>query len=318
MSSFKNTVALVGAFATSALAHGLVANYTMDGVDVPGWNLNYYYQKVNGQTPPVIPAWSSENLDNGFIDGTGYKTSDINCHKKAAPGGSYGKVAAGGEVVFKWTAWPESHVGPVLTYAAKCEGECTEADPATLKWVKIDNAGYDESGKGWAAAELIKNNNEWPVTIPSNLAAGKYVLRHEIIAMHGAGSENGAQNYPFCVNVEITGSGTENPEGVLGTELYTPTDAGILFNPYTTITNYVPPGPALFGPGSGFGKQEAGAGSGSGSAPAPAPSTPTTPGNTTSPAVPSAAPTAAADEDEGCASKAARRHARDLYKHRRH
>lgn len=36
----------------------------------------------------------------------------------------------------------------------------------------------------------------WPVKIPSSLAPGNYVIRHEIIALHAAGSSNGAQNYP--------------------------------------------------------------------------------------------------------------------------
>ncbi|RBA13276.1 hypothetical protein FPRO05_13703 [Fusarium proliferatum] len=56
----------------------------------------------------------------------------------------------------------------------------------------------------------------------------------------------GAQNYPQCLNIEITGSGTAKPEGVLGTKLYTPTDPGIYFNPYTTLKNYTIPGPPLF------------------------------------------------------------------------
>ncbi|KAF4918300.1 Endoglucanase-7 [Colletotrichum viniferum] len=303
MPSIKNTVALAGAFAASALAHGTVTGYEMDGAYVQGYKLDYYYLKQNGGTPPSIAAWSAEDLDNGFIAPDAYGTVDINCHKNAAPGASSAKVAAGGTVDFQWSAWPESHIGPVLTYAAKCDGACTSADPATLKWVKIDEAGIDLDTQEWAATKLIKNNNTWTSTIPSDLAAGNYVLRHEIIAMHGAGSENGAQNYPQCVNVEITGSGTSNPEGTLGTALYKSTDAGILFNPYATLTSYEIPGPALFGSGSS---------SGGGSA------TPTTPSNGTAPAVPTAAASASASAaaDAGCAKKL-RRHARDLF-HARH
>ncbi|SPJ84074.1 related to endoglucanase IV precursor [Fusarium torulosum] len=60
--------------------------------------------------------------------------------------------------------------------------------------------------------------------ITINLKAGSYVLRHEIIALHAAGQENGAQNYPQCFNLEVTGSGTEQPAGVAGTSLYTATE----------------------------------------------------------------------------------------------
>lgn len=42
------------------------------------------------------------------------------------------------------------------------------------------------------------NNNTGSLTIPSDLKAGNYVLRHEIIALHSAGQEDGAQAYPQC------------------------------------------------------------------------------------------------------------------------
>ncbi|KAH9234023.1 lytic polysaccharide monooxygenase [Colletotrichum gloeosporioides 23] len=75
----------------------------------------------------------------------------------------------------------------------------------------------------------------------------QHVFRHETIAVHGSFREGGAQNYPQCFNIEVTGSGTAEPKGVRAQELYTPTDPGILFNPYKTpIQNYTIPGPALF------------------------------------------------------------------------
>ncbi|KAH6689773.1 family 61 glycosyl hydrolase [Plectosphaerella plurivora] len=312
MASFKtSSIALLGAFAAKALAHGTVTGFATDGQAQEGYKLEYYYQKLNGGTPPSIAAWSAENLDNGFVDGTGYQSVDINCHIKSAPGAETVSVAAGGTVDFQWSAWPESHFGPVFTYVAKCAADCADADPATLKWVKIDEAGYDVDTKTWAATDLIKNSNKWTTTVPSTLAAGNYVFRHEIIAMHGAGSLNGAQNYPQCFNIAITGSGTENPEGVLGTELYTNTHPGIQFNPYGTITSYDIPGPALFGTG------------GSGGA---APTTPTTPAPGAESSAPSTPVTPAPpveEEPAECpvaarrrarrAARAARRHSRDLF-----
>lgn len=92
----------------------------------------------------------------------------------------------------------------------------------------------------------MDQNSSWTITVPSSLVAGNYVFRHEIIALHGAASLDGAQNYPQCFNIEITGSGTESPSGVLGTDLYQETDPGIYINPYTTITSYDMPGPTLY------------------------------------------------------------------------
>lgn len=44
----------------------------------------------------------------------------------------------------------------------------------------------------------IANNLTSTVAIPSDIAPGNYIIRHEIIALHSAGQENGAQSYPQC------------------------------------------------------------------------------------------------------------------------
>jgi cellulase len=152
-----------------------------------------------------------------------------------------------------WNTWPESHHGPVIDYVASCNGDCSTVDKTTLEFVKIAESGLisDTTSPGtWASDNLIANNNSWAITIPSTLAPGNYVLRHEIIALHSAGSSDGAQNYPQCINLEVTGSGTESPAGTLGESLYTETDAGILVNIYTTGLDYTIPGPTLWSGGS--------------------------------------------------------------------
>ena len=136
----------------------------------------------------------------------------------------------------------------MIDYLASCNGECTTVDKTTLQWVKIDQSGLiSGSNPGtWATDNLIQNNQSWVSTVPSTLKAGNYVLRHEIIALHSAGNANGAQAYPQCINLKVTGSGsTTLTGGVVGTKLYTPTDPGILFNIYGTFTSYTIPGPAL-------------------------------------------------------------------------
>ena len=71
-------------------------------------------------------------------------------------------------------------------------------------------------------------------------------MRYAIIALHLAGTKDGTQDYPQCLNLKVTGGGSDVPEGTLGEKLYTDTDAGILVNIYTTISKYAMPGPALF------------------------------------------------------------------------
>ncbi|RAL59092.1 hypothetical protein DID88_009010 [Monilinia fructigena] len=190
-----------------------------------------------------------KNLDQGFVDGSSYASADIICAKDAKNAALSAKIAAGQTIEFQWTKWPESHHGPVLTYLASCKGDCKTVDKTTLEFFKIDEAGLldDTTLPGtWASDKLISNNNTWTSTIPSDIAPGNYVVRHEIIALHSAGSANGAQNYVQCINLDISSSGTAAPAGTLGEKLYTPTDKGILVTIYEKLLTYVIPGPALY------------------------------------------------------------------------
>lgn len=187
----------------------------------------------------------------------------------------------------------------------------------------------------WAAYDLAADNNSWTVTVPSNLASGNYVFRHEIIAVHGASSLDGAQNYPQCVNIAVTGGGSASPSGTLGTALYSETDPGIYFNPYVNLENYTIPGPALMsgasthavtatsgGAGTAAATTAASSSSSSSSAAAAAATTSssvqtaaavaTETWSVATSAAPAATATATATEESSCGSKRRRRHARDV------
>ncbi|MCJ1239221.1 hypothetical protein MMC14_007215 [Varicellaria rhodocarpa] len=245
---FKTTVAILGVIASISrvATHGTVSGVVADGVYYQGYSPSMKYQTPS----PKVVGWSiPEDLSNGFIDPNNYTLPDIICHLGATPGQATASVKAGGIVKLLWTPWPVSHHGPVIDYLANCNGECTTVDKTVLKFNKIDGVGLidDNSTPGtWATDQLIANNNSWTVTIPKSIAPGNYVLRHEIIALHSAGTTNGAQNYPQCINLQVTGSGNNSIKtGTLGEALYTPSDAGILVNIYTTLTSYLVPGPAM-------------------------------------------------------------------------
>ncbi|KAH7556371.1 glycosyl hydrolase family 61-domain-containing protein [Bipolaris maydis] len=286
--SLASTITAIAALAATASAHGSLTGVSLNGVFKQGYLIEYYYAMQQGAKVPEHLGWYAENLDNGFVDPSSYGTGDIICHKAGSPKGSsdtMGSIPAGGKIDFHWSTWPTSHVGPVLTYAAAYTGDLQAVKKEDLKWFKIEGAGY-ENGE-WAANKLIANNNTWSMTIPENLAPSKYVFRHEIIALHAAAQENGAQNYPQCVNIEVTGSGTEKPDGVVGTKLYTPTDPGIKFDVYQgNLNSYVVPGPPAMAAGSG-------SGSGSGSTPAPS-STPSSAPSSPSPSTSAPSPSASA------------------------
>ncbi|KAJ5826707.1 Glycoside hydrolase family 61 [Penicillium robsamsonii] len=244
--SVSKIAGLLLSSAAMVAGHGYVTGAVVDGTYHGGFLVDSYNYQAE---VPENFGWSETATDNGFIDATGYSGPDIICHKEATPGALSAEVKAGGSVELQWTEWPESHHGPVITYMANCNGDCSKVDKTTLEFFKIDEAGLIDGsnvpGK-WASDDLIAANNSRTVTIPSAIAAGNYVLRHEIIGLHSAGETNGAQNYPQCLNLKVTGGGSDTPKGVLGTKLYKAADPGILVNIYTAMDSYKIPGPALY------------------------------------------------------------------------
>ncbi|MCJ1442550.1 MAG: hypothetical protein MMC23_003046 [Stictis urceolatum] len=244
----KSSITILAiAFAARAAAHGFVQGITIDGVYHDGYNPSFQYQNPQ----PVVAGWADpQNLVNGFIAPDAYTTDDIICHLAATPGQISLEVAAGGEVELHWNTWPDSHHGPVIDYLANCNGDCADVNKTALKFAKINEAGLIDGSSApgkWATDDLIANNNSWTATIPSSIAPGNYVLRHEIIALHSASQANGAQNYPQCINLKITGSGSDNlfSSTEAATKFYTPTDPGIEISIYSPLTSYDIPGPAL-------------------------------------------------------------------------
>ncbi|KAK1573253.1 family 61 glycosyl hydrolase [Colletotrichum navitas] len=238
-------VAILASAATVA-AHGHVTNIVINGVSYR----NYIpVQDPYTNNPPLVAGWTIDQRDNGFVAPDAYNAPDIICHRQAVAGKGRITVAAGDTVQLQWTEWPDSHKGPVMDWLANCNGPCNLVDKTDLRFFKIDGAGLidpPQRTNRWAATALIENGNAWLVRIPANVAPGHYVLRHDIIALHNAGQQNGAQSYPQCINLEITGEGTDNPPGTPGTALYKANDAGILYNIYRdNLNDYVVPGDTI-------------------------------------------------------------------------
>jgi len=98
----------------------------------------------------------------------------------------------------------------------------------------------------WGSDYLAKQGASWTVTIPA-LKPGEYILRHEILGLHVAGTRMGAQFYPSCVQIKVGGSGTKTlPSGVGLPGAYDPDDAqGVLVQLWKVnsgLVNYTAPG----------------------------------------------------------------------------
>ncbi|KAK1657969.1 family 61 glycosyl hydrolase [Colletotrichum godetiae] len=177
------------------------------------------------------------------------------------------KAAAGDDLTFEWYHNSRgddiidlSHKGPISTYIAPY----TEGSGAEAIWTKIQESTY-ENGK-WAVETLVANKGISPkVTIPATLKAGKYLIRQEIIAHHESDTTydvnpaRGAQFYPSCAQLEITGTGSDvPPQNFDFTTGYKYTDAGIHFNLYSAdASTYKAPGPEVWTGGSGSGSSPA-------------------------------------------------------------
>ena len=85
------------------------------------------------------------------------------------------------------------------------------------------------------------------VTLPTDVAAGQYLVRHEIIALHLAVNQGGAEFYPSCTQIEVGGSQTGTPDQTVSFPgAYSDNDPGIYDpNVFDTSATYIFPGPPV-------------------------------------------------------------------------
>ncbi|KIJ55697.1 lytic polysaccharide monooxygenase [Sphaerobolus stellatus SS14] len=238
------------AFAALALAyevsaHGYVPQLKIAGQYVAGWDIS----KDPYTKPQPLRVVRGTKLDSGYISDV--TSTDITCsigNSALPPGPITTSVAAGGTVQLLWNTWPLGHYGPVMNYMAKCTGSCSSFKGDTgSPWFKIQQEAY--ANGVWASDNVANNNHSYTVTIPKKIAPGDYLLRHEILALHAGSNVGGAQFYPVCVQLTVTGGGSLSPSGLSFPGTYKANDTGILFNVYLGDASnkaYVPPGGAVY------------------------------------------------------------------------
>ncbi|KAI9833846.1 MAG: hypothetical protein M1826_006369 [Phylliscum demangeonii] len=216
-------------------------------------------------------GWARPLESYGYSDspllGGAYQTDDIICHAGATPAPASAVVPAGSSCRIYWNSWQAGasakigadgqldraggHHGPVLNYLANCQGACETVDKRQLKFFKIDEKGLIKEKSStppyyWAGDELGDNPLFWDVTIPADIVAGNYTLRHEPINIQQGSTVSMSQHYPSCVSLQVTGGGSVNPPGISPTEFYHTKDPGLFINIYEPIDNYVIPGPPVY------------------------------------------------------------------------
>lgn len=176
----------------------------------------------------------------GYADGGVVGSSPAKLHATAA---------AGSTNSLHWTLWPDTHMGPVITYMARCpDTGCQDYMPGDAAvWFKIKEEGREGTSDVWGDEPLkTAPNAGYEYTIPRCLKPGYYLVRNEIIALHAAWEYPGAQFYPGCHQLEVTGSGSTVPSDLVAFPgAYKATDPGIVYDAYKAQT-YTIPGPAVF------------------------------------------------------------------------
>lgn len=111
-----STAALVA----SVAAHGYVSNATIGGV-----SYEFYQPYTDPYTSPLPDRVSRPIQGNGPVEDL--SISDLQCGGYSAggingssPAALHAAATAGSDVTLFWTLWPDSHMGPTITYMAKC------------------------------------------------------------------------------------------------------------------------------------------------------------------------------------------------------
>lgn len=182
----------------------------------------------------------------------GYR-SDVVINVKAGDkiGAFWGHALGGAQ----WPGDPaqyidKSHKGPIMNYMAKVDNAATSS-AAGLKWFKISEESFDAGQRRWAVDSMIANKGWSYTTIPTCIAPGQYLLRTELLALHSAYGNMGAQFYQSCAQINVSSSGTLVPTQTVSIPgLYQQNDPSILIQIWVNGKDdnggrpYKAPGPA--------------------------------------------------------------------------
>lgn len=214
------------AFSSMVSAHGFVSSLAIGSTKYPGAN-----GPSASSSSPMRKVASGDPVQD-------LTSQDVVCGRTAQLASSSATAKPGDLMQFWWVGesggnWFHN-TGPILTYMAACDGACTSFTPSSsTNWFKISELGEKVNGQPgtWVQADLLSGAPA-NVTLPSDLADGEYLVRHEIIALQNGQSVGGAELYPSCLQVTVSGgsqSGSPSPTVKFPGE-YTPQDAGLLGN----------------------------------------------------------------------------------------
>ncbi|RYP61421.1 hypothetical protein DL769_007706 [Monosporascus sp. CRB-8-3] len=178
---------------------------------------------------------------------TDVKSNDIVCNVGGTSGAGVSTVAAraGDTITVQWDQ--STHPGPITHFLyGPVSGAAASASGVGAGWFKIDELNYE--GGRWANEIMSAKDMKHSFRLPERLPSGEYLLRSEMLALHGAQTVGGAQFYIGCAQLKITGPGGSCSPKISLPGAYNAQDPNIYipnfyygFDP----TTYVAPGGAV-------------------------------------------------------------------------
>ncbi|KAF1364145.1 hypothetical protein EJ07DRAFT_162652 [Lizonia empirigonia] len=179
-------------------------------------------------------------------------SADMFCGRDPAKTNGICEVAAGSYLTVEMHSQPGDrncankaiggvHHGPVLIYMAKVDDATTTT---TGSFFKVAEDGYQGSTPTWGTEILNANCGKRAFQVPSNIAAGDYLVRAEVIALHVG--RYSPQPFVSCFQVRVTGGGSAYPAGVKFPDAYSLNDPLVPQSIYVSDFQYVSPGPAMY------------------------------------------------------------------------
>ncbi|KAK7757155.1 hypothetical protein SLS62_000704 [Diatrype stigma] len=270
---------------------------------------NFHQFWVNEVTPGYQIGIRMPPSNSPVTDVT---SDDIACNVNGSVVPSGVETIAANEGDKITVGWDESgHPGPITHFLFGPVDDAAQATGIGAGWFKIDELDYTNGT--WANEVLENNGGNYTFSLPTGLASGEYLLRSEMLALHGAQTVGGAQFYIGCAQLKITGTGTGSCTPTISLpgaynaeddDIYIP-DVYNGFDP----TTYTAPGGAVATCGGGSGSGSTIASSTAVAAPSTAVASPTAVASSTAtatsevaePTTEAAEPTTAAAEESSAA-----------------
>ncbi|KAJ5040388.1 uncharacterized protein L3040_006044 [Drepanopeziza brunnea f. sp. 'multigermtubi'] len=182
-----STCAVVASLLSAASAHQNLHQFWVNDVS-PGYEVAIRRPPSNN---PVTDVTSEDIVCNvgGNIVPSNVVTAPAN---------------EGDSIKVQWDS--STHPGPITHMLF---GPVDDASQATGvgSWFKIDEFASTENGT-WANVIMAAQDMTYTFNLPTGLASGEYLLRSEMLALHGAADLGGAQFYIGCAQLKITGTGS--------------------------------------------------------------------------------------------------------------